>query len=140
VRAADEDELRSGATVRERELKRCSCCEDRGDAGDDFRRDVGFAKCVELFRGATEDEWIAALEAHDAEVAASGIDHQFVNTCLRDARASAALAHAGDEGVRVGHLNNRVGDQIVVEDDVCRGEKARGFEREEVGVARACSY
>lgn len=59
---------------------------------------------------------------------------------LGDAGLTAAFADAVFEYLRAAEVEDGIGDEVVVEDDVGVGEQMGGTEGEEIGVAGAGAY
>ena len=93
----------------------------------------------DLFTGATEDEWVARLQAKHGAACAGVFEHQGMDAGLGDARLAATLADGDDEGGGVGEGEDFAGDEFVVEDDVAVLEEMQGAEGEEGGRAGAGS-
>jgi hypothetical protein len=77
---------------------RNACVRRRSNPGrhswNDFEPQSFGLKCLSFFTSASEDEWIAALEAHDPLSFASEANEQTVNIVLRRRVATAAaLSH-----------------------------------------------
>ena len=65
------------------------------------------------------------------------VDQHGADLVLRDGVRRPFLADIDALGVRRGEVEQRVGGEVVVEDDVGLGEDAAAFDGQEVGVARA---
>src|SRR5581483_875943 len=110
--------------------------ERRRHARDDFDRDIGFAKRRDLLLRASEERWIAALEANYDAMPARRVHEALVDEALRGGVPAAALADQDlfrarrkREGVRM--------DERIVEDNVRVAQDAGRAQREEVRRARA---
>ncbi len=132
-----EDEFRGGVAVGEGCLQAGGYGEGGGDAGDDFKRDVGGAEGFHFLVGAAEDEGVAGLETQDGAACVCMLKHEGVDAGLGDARLAAAFADWDDERGGVGEGEDVVGDEVVGEDDGGGLEETEGAEGEEVGVAGA---
>src|ERR1700751_2234686 len=67
------------------------------------------------------------------------LDHQEVDFFLCDLLLAAALANILCESIRTGEPYDRLRNEIVVQDDIGRGQQARGARGEQIGIARTCS-
>ena len=91
----------------------------------------------DFFGSTAKDERVAALEADDAAIRARMLDHQRVDLFLSDALCAAAFADVDDFGGGRSEIENRLRNEVVVEDDVGGLDKAQRFDGEQVGIARA---
>jgi hypothetical protein len=108
-----------------------------GDAGHNLKRNCGSGEGGDLFGGAAEVEWIAALEADDAAVRLGVFDHQLVDLVLGDDFCATALAYVMNFGGGSGELKDGLGDKVIVQKDVGGLNQAQSFYGEQVGVAGA---
>src|SRR3546814_3376932 len=69
----------------------------RGDAGDDFAGHARFARGLELFAAAAEDEGVAAFQPHDLLAGERLADEQFVDRFLLRRMAAALLGDRRSE-------------------------------------------
>ena len=140
VMAGGEDDVRSAVAVGERALDRGGGCEGGGDSGDDLEGHAGVVERGHLFGGAAEDERVSALEADDAAPSAGVFDHQGVDLVLSDVLKAAALADIDDFGAGRRIFENRLRDEVVVENHVRMLDQAQGFDGEQVGVSGTCAH
>ena len=123
-------------TMRDRHANGGRRRETRRDARDDFDLDARVAQRDYLFAPAAEDERVAALEPHDEVSCARLPDHELLDERLGRRRASSALADGDHARGGTDEIENRVGDEIVVQHDICPRERADRLQRQQVGIAR----
>ena len=73
------------------------------DPGDDLERNPGRDEGLGLLATATEDEWIASLEANDAAAGSGALDHQLLDFTPGGSRATPAAFRRRRARHRVGH-------------------------------------
>ncbi len=107
-----------------------------GDAGDDLKPHAGGHQCLAFLAAAAKNEWVAALEAHDAPAFEALLDQQAVDLVLGHRVAGGLLADVDLLGIGAVAQELRVG-QVVVDDDLGRLEEGNPADGEEAGVAGA---
>lgn len=113
----------------------------RGDAGHDLVRHVVRAQVFQLFAAASEDEGVAAFQAHHAPAGARLGQHEGVDARLGGVVVFAGqLAHGHAFSVAARQRQHALADQAVVQDDVGFIERAQRLERQQAGVARARAH
>ena len=80
---------------------------------------------LHLLASASEDEGVAALQAHDRPAGARVLDEERVRVALRHLPAAADLAHVDDDRVLPDDVERLEGDELVVQDDVGARAAAR---------------
>ena len=99
------------------------------DPGDDLERNPGRDKGLGLLATATEDEWIASLEANDALAGSGALDHQLLDFTLGDLGRTRTLSDVDELGIRSHTRQGGGWDQPVVENDVGGGDQLGGPDR-----------
>src|SRR6186997_606794 len=114
-------------------------CGNRGaHAWNDLEWNTGHRERQRFLRAATENEWISALEPHDALARACRANHEPVNSFLPDTLAPRALAHA--EALRVGESPQRLRvHERVIQHEICLGEICNGAPRPEIWISGPCA-
>ena len=97
--------------------------------------DPGGAQGFDLLAAASEDERVAAFQAHDALAQAGLLQQQVVDLRLRHGMVRALLADIEAVGVAAGQVHDPVADEAVIDDDVGLGQKAQRLERQQFGIA-----
>ena len=92
---------------------------------------------LKLLTTPPEDEWIAALQAHDAATGAGVLEHQLVNAFLRHGLRTGGLAHGNLLGIPPREREHRVGDQPIVKDHVRILQRAQCVQRQQSRITRA---
>ncbi len=106
---------------------------ERGrNARDDLIGDAGLAERRELFAGAPKDHRVAGFEARHALALARQAGQQGVDLRLGEGMVTLALAHRDALGVPPAHFDDRVGDQLVVDDDVGGLQQALRAQRQQI--------
>ena len=126
--------------VCQRHAQRGDCGQTRGDAVDDLDLHARSPQVLDLFAAPPEDERVAALEAHHVFAFIGGHDHEFFDEGLRCGFAAAALANVDDAraGSCVGS-HDFIVDQIVHQQHRGGLDGPDGFDRQQLGVTRACT-
>ena len=107
----------------------------RRNARHDLDRNARRDQLLGLFAAATEDEWIAAFEAHDALPLLRLVDEQLIDLVLRQRVCAGPLADIHDLGRRRETIDDVGGDKRVDGDEIGVGDQFRGSDREKTGVA-----
>ena len=89
-----------------------------GDAGHDLERDAVARQHFEFLAAATEHEWIAALEPHDAAPRPGMLEHQLVDPVLGDGVGARGLADRHPRRVAPRESQHLLRHQPVVQDHV----------------------
>lgn len=106
----------------------------RGDARHDLVRHAVRAQVFQFFAAASEDEGIAAFQAHHAPAGARLGQHEGVDARLGGVVAFAGqLAHGHAFSVAARQRQHALADQAVVQDDVGFIERAQRLERQQAG-------
>ena len=125
--------------MRQRNLDgRCSAQRGR-NARHDFNSHVRLAQRFDFLAAATEDERIAALEAHHALARHGGLNHAAVDFVLRHRMLALGLADMDDLGGGRDQLHDAFADQPVSKHDFRRSDFTRSANRQQVGIARPCA-
>jgi hypothetical protein len=109
--------------------------EGGADAGHDLERDARSGQGERFFAASSEDEGVASLEPHDALAATGGANHHGVDGGLIDRGGSRALSDV-DPTRSGGEIDDGLGDEGVVEDEIRFSQAEEGPYGEELGVAR----
>ncbi len=109
----------------------------RGHPGNHLTIDAMRQQVFEFFRAAAEDERIAALEAHYAQVLLRQIDQQLVDLWLRQAVVAAGLADVVADAAGRQELHQIVAHQAVVDHRVGLLQQAPGAQGEQARIAGA---
>jgi hypothetical protein len=88
-----------------------------GDSRDYFEGHLSFAQRIDLLSGAAEDHGVSGLKPDHRESSTRGHNHQVVNGRLGNFFPPAALAHADDQRLLSGHIQDRLRHQVVVQHD-----------------------
>eukprot|EP00445_Apocalathium_hangoei_P045506 CAMPEP_0204004478 /NCGR_PEP_ID=MMETSP0360-20130528/18397_1 /ASSEMBLY_ACC=CAM_ASM_000342 /TAXON_ID=268821 /ORGANISM="Scrippsiella Hangoei, Strain SHTV-5" /LENGTH=276 /DNA_ID=CAMNT_0050946341 /DNA_START=28 /DNA_END=855 /DNA_ORIENTATION=- len=131
------------ASVCQRHLARGGCPQGRGDTGHHLWNDAMPDEELDLLRASTEDERVAALQAHDAAPPLAVQQHEIVDLGLLQAsvlRISATLAHIDEFGRLRHEVEDLLGDEVVVQHDLGVGQPPRRAQGEELRVAGAGAH
>ena len=120
--------------VRERHAGRGRGAERGGDSGNDAPRDTVGGEHLELLAATTEDQRIAALEARHPLALARQAHQQLVDTLLLSAIAD-FLADEDPLGIAPCALEDRLGNQPVVENHVRLLQQLQRAQREQIRIA-----
>ena len=96
--ARDERDGLRHVAMRQRDLRGGGAAERGGNTWDDFDVDIGGAERFDFFAATTEDEGVAALEAHDALAGLRGFNHATLDFVLGDGVLALGLADVNDLG------------------------------------------
>ena len=66
-------------------------------------------------------------------------DQQAANLILGHRMMGLALAHGHALRIAADAVENRFGDQLVIENNIGVGERAEGFQRQQLGITRPCA-
>ena len=123
--------------MRERHACVCAAGQRGGDAGHHLERNAVGSEKLQLLTAPPEDEWIAALQAHDAAAGAGVLEHQLVNAFLRHGLRTGGLAHGDLLGIPAREREHLVGDEPIVQDHVRILQRAQCVQRQQARIARA---
>src|SRR5664279_4892134 len=133
--SSGEEHRRSRTPVGKRALDGSGSGKGRSDAGNDDTLYARSSQRIHFFRGATENERVADLQAHDALPLAGLIDHEKVDLLLGHALHAAALAYVQDPRAGIGDGEYRCRDEVVMQNYVAGGEQACGLDGEQIRIA-----
>jgi hypothetical protein len=133
--SADQQNLLSMATVRERDLGCCRGSNGCRDSRYDFAFNPCLLECLQFFATAPKDQRIAALQPDDKFPDRGKFNQQAVDLILRDVLAPTSLAHVNDLGRRRGHCQNRRRHQRIVQNHVRSLNQSCGFYREKFRIS-----
>ncbi len=98
------------------------------------------AQHLEFLAAATEHEWIAALEPHDAAARPGVLEHQLVDPVLRDRVGARGLADRNPRRVAPREGQHLLRHQPVVQDHVRLLQRAHRVQGQESRIARARAH
>ena len=108
-----------------------------GDAGHDLEIDAGCDGGLGFLRAASEDDRVAALQAHDVQPLAGTVDDESVDPALFDTAAATVLGDQ-DSSRRCRRVVKQAGiGEIVVDDDVGVPQAALTLESHEARITGA---
>ena len=120
-----------------------SCLGRAAKRGADSRHYLDFDPCglavIGFFAAATENEGVAALEAHHQMALARFADQNLVDPVLRHAVQRAFLGHRDQTGGRRGQIEYIPADETVMNNHIGIGEQPRRFQGQKIGIARTCA-
>ena len=125
--------------VGEGHAQRGHACQAGRDAVDDSHGNALRLQVLHFLAAASKDERVTAFESHHCFASQRFLHHEFFNEGLWRGLATSALAHMDDacDGRRMGR--DGVTHQVV-DQQYCGGcDRFDGFERQQLGVARACA-
>ena len=131
--ARDDRHLRGEAAVRQRNTRGRGYGRQRRHAGNHLGVDSRRHERVDLFAAAAEEEWVAALQAHDDLEAPTQRNQQLIHFGLAEAcarEAESAPRHLVEQLSRC---------ELVVHDRICPAEQAEAPHGDEVGVTGPCA-
>src|SRR5579864_5442292 len=120
----DNDHARCFAAIGKRNAERRGGGESSCDAWNDFKIDSGSLERIDLFREASEDARIAALEANHFQAAARCFLHPRIYFRLGPATGTEALADADHLGLLAGQRKDRRRHKIVMQNDAGARDQA----------------
>ena len=131
---------RGHATKRQRDAGQAS---QRRPGGDARHVGPGQAELVgkrQFLSGTPKHHWVAAFQPHNAQALLRPFFNPIVDQGLGGAGLAGTLAHADFHGMRRGKGQDVLVHEAVVEDELGLFERARPFEREQLGVARSSAH
>ena len=131
----DDREIRCGGPAREWHI-RCGCSrERRGHSGDDLHRNAGSTERGGLLGEPAEDAGIPPFEPHHAPSRRGELDQEPPGS-LSGIAVGGVTGDRDPDRPRTGQIEDRRGDQRVVDDRFGRAEPLEATERDQLGVAR----
>ncbi len=108
----------------------------RRDARHDLEVDAGAGERERFLATASEDERVAALQAHHPPAVEAELDQQGIDQLLRDGRAG-ALADVDQLGLGVRQGEDARADERVVDDDLGLLQPSQATDRQQLRIARS---